>query len=402
MIKQQRIQEWLRLYLDHIREVTPEVHVSQEEGYKFRAVDNFQKHFDLGAQNFAEMLDRAIEHNNLSVGSWYFPRKMLLIFAKEETDRTRSALATLYDEKQSVSSRIDAVEEIFDVLMAERNARLNEEAHHFMGLRFLSLLLSYRYPDVHDALKPREWKSFCNFIDPDFGIPNGTLSGAQYEAFHPYTESLRIAIKELPEVDDLRIRLTEGLTFKDEQFHWMTQDVIYVTSRRIAKGKVEDVGADDFGVEKKDEVSEEEGEREPATIDDRFTYEEDLEQFVIDNLARAPFGMNLRLYADKNGRSGQQYPTEFGPIDVLTVDENGNYVVIELKRDLVTEKVVGQVAKYMQWVEQNLALKEGKTVRGVVMAYRGNKSLVSALGALRFPVTVVYYNLQLNLSLANE
>jgi len=92
MIPKARIQEWVNLYLDHIKEITPEIHVRDEEGYKFKSVDNFQQNFNLDARDLAVMLDKAIENNNLTVGNMHFPRKMLLIFAQERPEETRETL----------------------------------------------------------------------------------------------------------------------------------------------------------------------------------------------------------------------------------------------------------------------------------------------------------------------
>jgi hypothetical protein len=37
MISQSKIREWVNLYLTHVNEITPEVHVKDEEGYKFKS-----------------------------------------------------------------------------------------------------------------------------------------------------------------------------------------------------------------------------------------------------------------------------------------------------------------------------------------------------------------------------
>lgn len=392
-----KIKEWINLYLAHIAAITLEKHVRDEEGYKFKAVDNFQRHFDINAKDLAGMLDCAIENNNLVAGSWYFPRKMLLFFASEEPERTRAALRTLFDQDRPTGERMDIAEEEFDKLIADRNKRLNENKHSFISIRFLSLLLGYRFPLKENALKPREWKRFCRFVDENFDIPRKTSIGAQYKIFFSYTESLRLAIKQLLEIDKIRIKLTEGLDFKDEEFHWMAQDVIYVVSRLIAEGKVGDVGEEGAETEISEDGEDEE-EREPATTGERFTFEEDLQNFIEENFENISFGGQLRIYTDSSGRQGLYYPTEYGEIDILAVDENGNYVVFELKRDRAADHVVNQLGRYMQWVEENLALKNNKSVRGIILAHRGSKSLYGAAKALRFPVTIMIYRLRVELA----
>src|SRR3989338_9445857 len=127
MINQNQIKKWVELFLAHIEEITPEVHVQEEEGYKFKAVDTFQQNFDLDAKDLKAMLDVAIVNNNLVAGSWYFPRKMLLIFSEENEQETRQILQNLFDEKGDISKRIYDAEKAFEELMDRRNKKRKED-----------------------------------------------------------------------------------------------------------------------------------------------------------------------------------------------------------------------------------------------------------------------------------
>lgn len=392
MISPTKVKEWIDVYLEHIKEVSPETHVQDEEGYKFKAVDNFQQNFNIEASDLAGMIDTAVVNNNLVSGSWYFPRKMLLIFAKENENETRDALRYLFDETKPAKARINYVENVFEKMMEARNERLGETSHSFIGIRFLSLLLGYRFPNTENALKPREWRVFCKYVDNEFSLPNGTSSGDQYETFRPYVEEIRKYITTIPEIVDLRERLTHGLSFKDEQFRWMAQDVIYVTSKTIAK----QLGTEDTQVTPKEEEDPDEEGKTPATIDDKFYYEADLENFIIDNLDKLGIGDDARLYTDEKGVQGQQYPVDGGYIDLLLKDRHGNFIVVELKRDRSNAAVVGQILGYINWVEENLS--QGRTVRGVIICGRGNTNLSSAVRAVKDRVELKYYSLRLELN----
>ena len=84
-------------------------------------------------------------------------------------------------------------------------------------------------------------------------------------------------------------------------------------------------------------------------------------------------GHRLKLYVDENGRDGVEYPTDVGPIDILAVDEKGNFVVFELKLSRGADKAMGQISRYMGWVKQNLA--EDKGVKGVIAAKKVDEKL---------------------------
>jgi RecB family endonuclease NucS len=94
-----------------------------------------------------------------------------------------------------------------------------------------------------------------------------------------------------------------------------------------------------------------------------FGLERDLEEYISRNLGQIEEG--LTLYSEED-LSGRQYSTDVGRIDLLAIDKEGNFVVIELKAGLATDRVVGQVLGYMRYVRKNLA--KGRDVRGIVVA----------------------------------
>jgi len=402
MISEKKIKEWVDIYLSHIDEITPEVHVREEEGYKFKSVDTFQKNFDIDHPDLADNLEKAIEHNNLVAGSMYWPLKMLLIFAREYEDETRNALKKLFDTEKGVSQRIDEAERKFDELMETRNSRLNEDAHSFIGLRFLSLLLGFYYPDEYNAVKPREWKVFSKFIDENFSIPRHTPPGEQYKFYALGIEELRSHIKSVPQVQELREQLTEGLTFKDKEYRWMAQDVIYVTARVFAAKKSgEELSKEPIfeGISSTDDI--ESGNVVKMQESLEFPLEEYLENLIVKNWGSMDFGEPLTFYIDGDGTPGQQYTTDVGIIDILAIDKNGDFVVIELKKGRTNDKVVGQILNYMGWVRNNLAEKD-QGVRGIIIASDGNQALFSAQGEVSDKVAVKYYRVGVDFTNPNN
>ncbi len=112
-----------------------------------------------------------------------------------------------------------------------------------------------------------------------------------------------------------------------------------------------------------------------------FALEAQLRDFIIAHLPRISVGgESLRLYRDQSGRSGREYPTDVGPIDILAVAPDGALVVIELKLDRGPDRALGQLARYMGWVRANLAA--GAEVRGAVVARRIDEKLRYAAAAM--------------------
>jgi hypothetical protein len=94
-----------------------------------------------------------------------------------------------------------------------------------------------------------------------------------------------------------------------------------------------------------------------------ISFEKDLEEHIVKNLNQIEPGLSLYK---KGRKSGRQYKIEFGIIDLLTKDKNGNFVVIELKVGKATYGVIGQILSYIGWVRQNLS--NNKEVRGIIIA----------------------------------
>ena len=96
------------------------------------------------------------------------------------------------------------------------------------------------------------------------------------------------------------------------------------------------------------------------------------EHQVRDALALQPDALGLGdlvVYKDPEQpeRVGVEYPCpDVGIIDLLLNDADGNFTVVELKIKRAGEAVIGQVAKYMGWVSDNLA--GGGPVTGVVVS----------------------------------
>jgi RecB family endonuclease NucS len=115
-----------------------------------------------------------------------------------------------------------------------------------------------------------------------------------------------------------------------------------------------------------DESPTSEGEESPDQ-EAYFELEYQLRDFLAQNLSVVKVAnQKLSLYRNDSGRSGIEFPTDVGFIDILATDQGGNYYVFELKRGRSPDHAIGQLARYMGWVRRNLA--NGKVVNGIIVA----------------------------------
>ncbi len=105
---------------------------------------------------------------------------------------------------------------------------------------------------------------------------------------------------------------------------------------------------------------------EDGTADDveqGFVYESDLRNYLKNNLHIIEPG--LKLYKNNEKIDGEEFVIDNGRIDILAVDKNDAFVVIELKLSTGRNRAIGQLLYYMGWVDANL----GKApCRGMIIA----------------------------------
>jgi RecB family endonuclease NucS len=133
------------------------------------------------------------------------------------------------------------------------------------------------------------------------------------------------------------------------------------TPVRMESGKSQKKGVRllDFSEEMKAEE-----ELENEAVETSLSLERDLEKSLISKLEQLELG--LRLYKDIHV-NGQQFNTgRVGRIDILGLDRNNDFVVIELKAGRADERVCNQILRYMGWVIENLA--GDRKVRGIIVA----------------------------------
>jgi hypothetical protein len=103
---------------------------------------------------------------------------------------------------------------------------------------------------------------------------------------------------------------------------------------------------------------------EEDAVETSISLERDLEDNLAANLSQLEPGL---VALKREGYSARQLDTKaVGIIDLVATDKAGRIVVIELKAGEASDRVCGQVQRYMGWVHENLANDTG--VRGIIVA----------------------------------
>jgi hypothetical protein len=106
-----------------------------------------------------------------------------------------------------------------------------------------------------------------------------------------------------------------------------------------------------------------------------------LEEALVKEWRRTPFGqLGIELTApDRGFRMGRQILTEVNTIDVLGYrPAEKEWWVIELKRGRSSDAAVGQVSRYLRWVERHRAARQDRVV-GAIVAHAADAHLRYAI-----------------------
>lgn len=140
------------------------------------------------------------------------------------------------------------------------------------------------------------------------------------------------------------------------------------------------------------------GEEQPAPGDSgqgpsaesfSFKLEKYLEQFLFENWKQTLLGQEYNIY-EADGEPARQLQTDTGPLDILAESKDGKtLLVVELKRNKSGDAAVGQVLRYMSYVQDKL-LKPGQQVRGVIIAGEEDPKVRRALSMTKGIDFLVY------------
>ncbi len=122
-----------------------------------------------------------------------------------------------------------------------------------------------------------------------------------------------------------------------------------------------------------------------AEVEDQlvFQMEKQLEDFLVHNWRGTELGRDFDIYEEDGEIKGQQYPSDTGPMDILAISKDRKrLLVVELKRERASDAVVGQIQRYMGYVQEEL-LEPGQTVEGVIIAREDDLRIRRALSMAR-------------------
>ncbi|MCA0373886.1 MAG: endonuclease NucS [Proteobacteria bacterium] len=127
-----------------------------------------------------------------------------------------------------------------------------------------------------------------------------------------------------------------------------------------------------------------------------FTMEKHLEDFLVANWAQTELAKQFDIYEEDGERVGQQYQTGAGVIDILAISKDKKrLLVVELKRGRASDKVVGQILRYMGYIKEQIA-ETNQSVEGVIIALEDDQTMRWAISNVP---SISFYKYQVSFKL---
>lgn len=121
------------------------------------------------------------------------------------------------------------------------------------------------------------------------------------------------------------------------------------------------------------------------TVEDAsiFALEKHLEDFLVENWQKTELGKKYDIFYEDDELVGQQYETDTGPIDVLAISKDKKeLLVVELKKGRASDAVVGQVQRYMGYIQEEIA-EDNQEVKGIIIAFESDLKIKRALSVTK-------------------
>lgn len=203
-----------------------------DEGYKWRVISSFKRHWDIEAKDFASMLQKSmaeLSKTNLVNNASIQPVTGLINLAKVEGEGEflRGEFRELFkDDGGDLEDRGERVNSFMETVDKRIDEKLNGSWKAHQPRNAVIFYLNLWRPEdnyLFKATQAREWADCVEFAD-DFGAGDNF----SLEKYYKMCDELRNALEDYPEVLKLnKERVAKEAVGFDDNNHLLTFDIIY-------------------------------------------------------------------------------------------------------------------------------------------------------------------------------
>lgn len=201
----------------------------KDEKYKWEAIQYFQEHWNISAENFLDMFMEATDKTyNLLANMNNYPRGMIKSFAMADPEAVRSMFMALFDESQNLAQRIE------QFITSAEDLRVKYDdgtwKQHYQTANAISTYLWLKYPDKYYIYKYSEVRAIAREIGSDF-IPKKGGSVSNIKNSYKLYDEIRKKLASDSELDEILQNVLNEDCYPDPRKITMTLDVGFFVSR---------------------------------------------------------------------------------------------------------------------------------------------------------------------------
>lgn len=220
-------------FIEILSEYKNEFHTRwNDEMYKWELIQQFQNNWNINAENFHDMLEQALPNTNLLNSANFFPRLMILAFAKIVPEEVRAMFKNLFDESQDLEQRIKNFKQSADKIKNENG----DWTSHYQQENVMSIYLWLKYPEKYFIYKFSECKHFAEELNNDF-IPKKGLAEKNVAGCFDFYRKLTNLVKEDKEMTDMFKNALTPECYPDENYNTLIADIVFFAGQKQSKNK---------------------------------------------------------------------------------------------------------------------------------------------------------------------
>ena len=233
MINKERLAEIVKQYKSIF---TERWNKPQDERYKWVAVQWFQEHWDIDAQDFAGMLRNALGKTaNLLAAVSFFPRRMICEFAGYEPETVRAMFAELYDESRDINDRIHAFKEQSQVLLKKYK---EDGKNHYQTENVITTYLWLYNPDKYYIYKIGLNRDTSEELEAEYSFKNGDYDN-NIRHFMLMNDEIRAELQKDEELKSMLASCVDDECYSDPKLNTLVVDLGHYISTQIVRPKKE-------------------------------------------------------------------------------------------------------------------------------------------------------------------
>lgn len=213
--------------------------VNKDEHYKWEALGWYKKHWNIDAEDFADMLTNAFSKTaNLLSSGMYYPYKMITEYAQADPEEVRRIFKLLHDESIPLAERYhlfrDSCKSRIDQIMNEQPGR-EKALNHYQDLRAVMVYLTFEYPEKYYLFKSTMYSDFRDRIGFREEKTNQTSVIGKVDNFFRMCDMILEKVKMDHELISMHKSRLDEDCYSDDALHLLTMDIVYYGSNYMSE-----------------------------------------------------------------------------------------------------------------------------------------------------------------------